>query len=160
MPGSGKSKSTKRLSRRALQKARRELTGYRSGYEQTIAENLLKAEIAFEYEPECLAYPLPLRGSRCIKCGSPATRTAHYTPDFRFENGCRVEAKGKFTATNRTRLLAVKQAHADKRICLLFQRDNWLTKTHTQKYTDWAKKHGFECAVGTEVPQAWTWTKK
>ena len=145
--------------RRAKRRALRASTGFRSGYEAKVAGDLQTREIGFKYEADCFDYPFPIRGSRCVKCGSSATRTSHYTPDFKFDNGSYVEAKGRLTSANRTRLIAFKSARPDVTVRLLFERDNWLTGKHKKRYTDWAKDNGFESAVGTAVPTAWTWTK-
>lgn len=36
----------------------------------------------------------------------------------------------------------------------VFQRDNWTTNRHTERYTDWAKRHGCKSALG-EIPEDW-----
>jgi len=34
-------------------------------------------------------------------------------------------------------------------------RDNWLTAGKKERYTDWARKLGIECAVGEDIPEDW-----
>jgi hypothetical protein len=104
-----------------------------------------------------LCYQQRVRGAKCIGCGSAViTRTARYTPDYKLENGTYVEAKGKFTSSNRTRLEGFKASRPDITVRLLFQRDNYLTKKHKHTYTEWARSHGFECAVGEQLPTEWS----
>jgi len=108
------------------------------------------------YEPDTLDYRQRVRGAVCKDCASGnVERRAEYTPDFRLVNRSYVEAKGKFTSANRTRLLDFKATRPDIVLRLLFQRDNWLTKKHKAKYSDWAKSHGFECAIGENIPAEW-----
>lgn len=66
-----------------------------------------------------------------------------------------VEIKGWFKPSDRTKMIAVKKNNQDADIRLLFQTDGWTTKSHKQRYSDWAEKHGFEWAVGEEVPEDW-----
>lgn len=82
-----------------------------------------------------------------------------YTPDFTVEEaGDKVffiEAKGHFDYQARRKMEAVKKAHPDKDIRILFQRDNYLRKRGKMKYSDWATKHGFTFAVGENLPKEW-----
>lgn len=150
--------ATKRPGRRVTRKALLATTGFRSGYEKRVTDDLTKREIEYFYEPDILVYPFPIRGSKCTQCGSPATRTGRYTPDLKFLNGSYCELKGKLTSANRTRLVAFRAARPEVVLRILFQADNWTTSKHKQRYTDWAKSVGFECAVGESIPLAWTWT--
>lgn len=133
-------------------------SGFRSKYEERVAANMTAASIAFTYEPICLKYDLPVKGAKCKVCAAPAvSRTAHYTPDFRFKsNGTYVETKGKFTSSNRTRLMAFKASRPDVTVRILFQCDNYLTKKHKKRYTEWAAANGYESAVGEHVPEGWS----
>lgn len=122
-----------------------------------VTQDLEARGIPYKYEPDCLVYDLPVKGATCKKCGAPGvTRVAHYTPDLKFDNGTYVELKGKFTSSNRTRMLAFKSSRPSVVLRVLFQRDNYLTKRHAKTYTEWATAHGFVCAVGESVPEAWT----
>lgn len=152
-----KSKKKKmKPNRRQRASARLQQTGFRSGYEERIAADLKERSVEFTYEANCLAYDLPVKGAVCGKCRAPAVfRTAHYTPDFYFKNGTYVEAKGKFTSTNRTRLVAFRASRPDVILRLLFQADNWLTSKHKQRYSDWATKNGIDWAIGESVPGIW-----
>lgn len=84
--------------------------------------------------------------------------TSHtYTPDFLLTNGVAVEAKGLFTAQDRAKLLAIKRQHPGVIICLLFMRDQPISKRPGSKfYGEWCDSHGFEWDVGEQIPKAWT----
>lgn len=120
-------------------------TRYRSGYEAEIARALRAAKVSFGYESQLLFY-----------------ETAHtYTPDFHVETASGgsilIEAKGYFTAADRTKLLAVREANPDADIRLLFQNAKArLTRARGSKsYGEWATSKGFKWAQGTSVPAAW-----
>ncbi len=117
--------------------------------------------VEFEYEPDSLAIWLPVRGSKCGKCGNlgPGSKSAVYTVDLRLSNGRYVELKGKLGPTDRTRLKALYEAWGDKfpkPLSLLLQRDNWLTKAHKRRYSDWCRGVGFDTHVGDRIPDEWT----
>ena len=56
---------------------------YRSGLEKTIAAQLRKFRIKFDYEKLVILYTKPAQSST-------------YTPDFRLANGIIIETKGRF----------------------------------------------------------------
>ena len=111
----------------------------RSGFERIIAKLLRNGRINFKYEPFSLSYTIKRK----------------YTPDFVLDNGIIIEAKGRFTSADRTKMLRVKETHPELDIRLWFQSDNWLTKKHTMRYSDWANKNGFKYHVGEEIPKKW-----
>jgi hypothetical protein len=130
--------------------------GKRSGFEQVVCSNLDSRGIAYQYEPDKLKYWRVVKGAKCGACGGvTVTRPATYTPDLKFANGTYCEIKGRLTSANRTRLEAFKEHRPEITVRILFQVDNWCTKKKLNRYTDWAKKHGYECAVGKEVPGHW-----
>lgn len=116
---------------------------FRSGYEKRIWENAKKSRKRIEYEVQDshLHYTLPRK----------------YIPDFRLPNGILVEAKGRFTSQDRTKMLRVKLENPNVDIRLLFQRaNNRLTKSlNSLMYWQWAEKHGFEWAEGERIPDSW-----
>ena len=65
---------------------------YRSGFEQTLANQLQRSGVAFEYETVKLEYQ----------------KIATYTPDFILPNGIIIEAKGVWTVEDRTKYLLVR----------------------------------------------------
>jgi hypothetical protein len=111
----------------------------------------------FGYELESFRLAIPVRGHRCELCSSGAkiVRIVSYTPDFFFPTGWIVEAKGKFTPKDRKLALAFREQYPDRKYGLVFQRDNYLTKKHTLRYSEWASKNGIAWAVGG-FKQEWT----
>lgn len=131
--------------------------GKRSGFEQTVCSDLDRRGIKYQYEPDKLRYFRIVKGAKCGDCGGvTVTRPAVYTPDLKFNNGTYCEIKGRLTSENRTRLLDFRKYSYAIIVRFLFQRDNWLTSKKRQRYSDWAKKHGFEYSVGKSVPEVWT----
>lgn len=134
-------------------------SGYRSGYESRVARFLAENGVAFEYEKLTLSYLLPIRGAKCNPCGSTDIATSRtYTPDFCLTaNGVIIEAKGRFTSLDRTKMASVKRAHPDLDIRILFECDNWITKRRKMRYSGWADKHGFPWAVSKlgRCPEGW-----
>ena len=129
----------------------------RSRFEKTVAKQLDDKGMAYEYEKYSYEYDEPLRKNqaRCAECGSSTLlRTGWYTPDFFLDNGVIIESKGRFTAADRRKMVAVKEHHPDLDIKLLFMRNNRIHKNSQTTYVDWCDKHGYDCAV-KEVPDAW-----
>jgi len=65
-----------------------------------------------------------------------------------------IEAKGVFTADNRKKHLALQEEYPELDIRFVFQRDNWLTRKHATKYSDWCEKNCFKYAIGS-IPEEW-----
>lgn len=81
--------------------------------------------------------------------------TGRYHPDFLLPNGIIVETKGAFPYKDRRKMLAVKLAHPDKDIRLVFMRANVRCARSTQMtYGDWATKNGFLWSDG-DIPKEW-----
>lgn len=123
----------------------------RSKFEKKIAKELHEAGVDYEYEELQLEYEEPLRRhhATCGKCGSSdLRRIGWYTPDFQLANGIIIETKGRFTAADRRKMLAVKDAHPQYRIVILFMRDNKIHKRSNTKYSDWCMQNDFEYAIG------------
>lgn len=132
----------------------------RSKFERRIAKELDDADVKFEYETYSYEYEEPLRKnrSRCAACGSTdLLRTGWYTPDFFLETGYIVETKGRFTAADRRKMLAVKAEHPELQLVILFMRDNKIHKNSTTKYSDWCEANNYDYAVGTLDPK---WLKE
>ncbi len=113
--------------------------GKRSTFEDTLATNMKLSGLPFEYEPaDChLGYMLA------------------YIPDFRLPNGIIVEAKGFFDATDRTKMIRVRQANPSADIRFVFMKDNKLYSGSESRYSDWCKRYGFKYHIGTQVPPEW-----
>lgn len=115
----------------------------RSDFERVIHKYLTDKGVLFEYESLPLSYVLEKK----------------YWPDFiiKRKDGSIliVETKGRFTSSDRTKMLKVKQTHPELDIRILFMKDNYLTSKKTSKYSDWANKYGYIYAIGKEVPEEW-----
>ncbi len=125
-------------------------SGRRSNFEDKIAKELEDAGVNYEYETIQLEYQEPLRKNlaTCGDCGSSnLQRTGWYTPDFILDSGIIVETKGRFTAADRRKHLAVREAHPDERIVMLFMRDNKIHKNSKTHYSDWCMSHDIEFAI-------------
>lgn len=133
---------------------------HRSLLEDRVIKNLETREIKYEYEKETLKYEKRVRNARCIDCGSKhVVVSSRYTPDLLLGTpSFFVEVKGKFTAANRSRMEAVLKSYPGIDLRFLFQADNWITKAHKSRYSDWCKKLGVKYHVGEEVPQGWVST--
>ena len=132
-------------------------SGRRSKFEDRIAKELDDAGIDYTYETYKFEYEEPLRKqlAKCGECGSSnLLRTGWYTPDFFLPNGVIIETKGRFTAADRRKHLAVREAHPDERIVMLFMRDNKIHKNSNTYYSDWCMEHNIEYAVGHPL-QEW-----
>lgn len=128
---------------------------FRSGFEFSIYNQLLDANVEHKYEIASYNYFLKIPNACCDDCGSKEVYTEKsYTPDFFLENGIIIEAKGKFTVANRKKHIAIKELHPDVDIRIVFMRDNWITKNHTIKYSGWCEQHDVEYAIG-RIPESW-----
>lgn len=113
--------------------------GMRSGFERTLAAQLKKAGMSFEYET--LKVPYILEGT--------------YNPDFILANGIIIEAKGVLDQACRRKMIAVKKQNPDLDVRFVFMRaSNLVTKNSKTTYGMWAEKHGFPWADGL-IPQEW-----
>ena len=130
----------KERQRKTWAQVRRE-TGYRSGYEKDVAESLTEAVPSARYEAATLRYEV--RAWR------------RYLPDFLLpEQAIVIEAKGRFTAADRAKMLLIKRLYPRLDIRLLFQRHNDLV-TKNMRAGEWCTKHGFPFAKGPDIPEAW-----
>lgn len=115
---------------------------YRSNFEKSFAANLTKRGIPFTFEPFKLKYYIKKKG-KCKKCGSTDIYEVHeYTPDFQIGDML-IETKGKLDSKTRTKMKAVKEAHPNRDIRFIFMCDNWLTKGHKKKYSDWCEDNEY-----------------
>lgn len=84
-----------------------------------------------------------------------------YIPDFVVErtdgSTLIIEAKGYLRPSDRSKMIAVKERNPTLDIRIVFAYDNKLNKNSNTRYTEWAKKNGFPCAVG-KVPPNWLYT--
>jgi len=116
------------------------MTSYRSRLEERIAKWLDTNGLLFSYETLKLDYTLS-----CV-----------YKPDFILPNGVILEAKGWFKPEDRRKMLAVKEAHPELDIRLVFQSPhNTITKDSKTTYAMWAEKNGFQWAAYHSIPLDW-----
>ena len=129
----------------------------RSGYEYKVRDTLTAAGVDFLYEPIVLEYTSTVRGGVCNECGSRKVgKKRKYTPDFVITRGdyseLIIEAKGRFTSTDRSKMRDVKKAHPHLDIRMLFQNRYGKAK---QECITWCEKFKFDYAFGNEVPSTW-----
>ena len=123
--------------------------GFRSGLEERIAQELLEAGVAFEYEDQVIEYLRP-------------AKIARYTPDFIIapESSATgkelvIESKGRFLTADRQKHLLVKKQHPEKDIRFVFSRSKErISKKSKTTYADWCEKHGFLYADAS-IPKSW-----
>lgn len=126
-------------------------TGFRSGSEEKIKEELDNAGIKYEYEKHRIDYTI-----------NPNHR---YIPDFVLENGIIIEVKGLFEAKDRIKHLAIKEQHPDLDIRFVFDgARKYPSKTKISQdskttYGSWCEKHGFMYA-DHYIPLEWLKEKK
>jgi hypothetical protein len=128
---------------------------FASRFEQAIYEQLKKAGLKPEYEPETFSYERRTKQTYCRACGSKSTyRKAKYTPDFRIGEGIYIEAKGYLKAEVRAKMEDFLSSNAGFDLRFIFGADNWLTRKRLKKYSDWARSLGVPYAL-KEVPESW-----
>ena len=116
--------------------------GFRSGLEEEIHQQLVKAGIEFGYEQDTLPYEQP-------------AKTRSYTPDFTLANGVYVETKGYMPLDARQKLVWVKESNPDIDLRIVFQYPNAkIYKGSKTTYAMWAEKNGFPWAA-KQVPEEW-----
>jgi hypothetical protein len=132
LPNKGKGRRDTRKRARAA--------GRRSGFEIKV-ESALQRCCVVHYETTRLKYPQ--------KDGS-------YVPDFEVIRPIRtrlfIEAKGRFLGKDRTKLKAVKAAHPEIDLRIVFQRNAPICKGSKTRNLDWAAKNGFIATVFPELP--------
>ncbi len=125
---------------------------HRSGFEARLRERLDAEGVQYVYEAEAFPLVMEVPGARCFDCDSKQiVKPSRYTPDFFFADWI-VEAKGKFTAKDRKRVMALLNTfavdHQRRKFGMLFMRDNKISKSSTTRYSDWCKKMGIEFSIG------------
>ena len=116
---------------------------YRSGLEKTIAAQLRKFRIKFDYEKLVILYTRPAQSST-------------YTPDFRLANGIIIETKGRFVVSDRKKHLLIRKQYGDK-YDIRFVFSNAKAKIYKGSkttYADWCIKYGFKFFNKT-IPIKW-----
>tara|TARA_R100001443_G_scaffold7639_2_gene16977 strand:- start:1470 stop:1835 length:366 start_codon:yes stop_codon:yes gene_type:complete len=114
---------------------------YRSQFEKILAVKMAQEGGKFKYETIRLPYVPKVR---------------HYTPDFYIpETDIYIEAKGRLTREDRSKMILIKQQHPECDIRFVFgNAKNKLYKNSNTTYGDWCNRHGFEWAEKA-VPREW-----
>lgn len=107
---------------------------HRSGLEDAFRDLCDEEGLKVGYEDSVLSYVSPAQKRR-------------YTPDWTVAEGYYIETKGRFTAADRKKAIAVKEAHPTVRILYVFQRNNTLTRGSKTTYGAWCDKNGIEWCV-------------
>jgi hypothetical protein len=127
------------MPRRRKKKRSSPTSNYRSGFEQTLANQLRRSGVAFEYETIKLEY----------------RKVSTYTPDFILPNGIIIEAKGVWTVEDRTKHLLVREQHPHLDIRLVFMNaSNKIRKGSDTTYARWCEKKNILYANKT-IPKSW-----
>jgi hypothetical protein len=72
-----------------------------------------------------------------------------YTPDFWLpDRGLFIETKGRFTASDRRKMLAVIDGNPEDTFVMLFMRDNRIRKNSNTTYSDWCEANNVDYAIG------------
>jgi len=113
---------------------------FRSGLEYKVACQLDDSGVAYEYENLRVKYQ---------------RKESTYTPDFELPNGIIIEVKGRFTSSDRSKHLRIKEQHPELDIRFVFSNsNNKLSKKSNTSYADWCKRHGFRYSDKT-IPKSW-----
>jgi hypothetical protein len=131
---------------RSRSKTRRDAlkSGYRSGFEVKIADQLTEQKIDPKkvYETTKINYIVPERQST-------------YTVDFTLPNGILIETKGRWTTEDRKKHLLIKKQHPDLDIRIIFQSAKTkIRKGSKTTYGDFCDKHGITWSE-KEIPEEW-----
>jgi hypothetical protein len=116
--------------------------GFRSGLEDSIAEQLKALRVESAYEAVTLAY-------------EPLLKVRTYKPDWVLPNGIVIETKGRFVTADRQKHKAIKEQHPDIDLRFIFSNcKQRISKQSKTTYADWCEKYGFKFADKT-LPPAW-----
>jgi hypothetical protein len=116
---------------------------YKSRLEDRIGKQLEASGVEFGYETVRLSYEVP-------------AKTCRYTPDFCFKNIV-IESKGWFrSATERQKMVLVRDQNPHLDIRFVFQNANKpIYKRSPTSYAKWASDNGFKWADYGKVPEEW-----
>jgi hypothetical protein len=118
--------------------------GFRSGLEETIANQLTAKNIPYEYEEK----------KNTVKYIIPVSNHA-YLPDFKLPNGIIVETKGRFVLADRKKHTLIKEQHPELDIRFVFSNSNAkLSKGSKTTYAMWCDKLGIKYA-DKAIPDSW-----
>lgn len=130
-------------------KARKEAiaSGYRSKFELTFANKLKELGLKAEYESEKIHYIQPEK-----------VRT--YNPDWTIGRDIYIETKGRFSASDRAKMVLVQRSNPTVKFYILFQNSNvTLSKVSKTTYGQWCDKNDIEWADIKDVKRWESWFK-
>ena len=111
----------------------------RSNLEKQVATLLEDLNVEYSYEEEWMPYVIEHK----------------YIPDFKVGH-IYLECKGYFSAADRRKMKAVKQANPEFDIRLVFQAPlNKISKRSKTTYAKWAEKNGFPWCAHYAIPLSW-----
>ena len=118
--------------------------GYRSGLEETVANQLISQEVTYEYESK----------KNIIKYIIPASNHT-YLPDFKLPNDIIIETKGRFMTADRKKHSLIKEQHPELDIRFVFSNSKTkLSKKSKTTYGAWCESLGIPYADKT-IPLSW-----
>ncbi len=123
--------------------------GFRSGLEDSVAEQLNDSGVGFDYEETKLSYIKP-------------EKSHTYTPDFYLpKQNIFIETKGLFTSADRQKMRLIKDQYPDLDIRFIFQKLNSTVQGAKRRKdgtkmtcAEWAERHGFIYAEEI-IPEEW-----
>ena len=138
--------SPQRRAKRAIHPQRRKFAtnpaAFRSGLEETLEQEILRAGLKVFYERFRVPYTIP-------------SKVHKYTPDFALPNGIVIEAKGLFQTADRQKHIMVRGQAPDLDIRFVFSNANAkIAKQSGTTYAMWADKYGFKWAH-RHIPPEW-----
>ena len=121
--------------------------GWRSGFEERVAEELTVAGVAYSYESLVLEYTMPAKARK-------------YTPDFVITTASGkvivVETKGLWTVADRQKMVQVVQQNPDIDLRMVFQNpNNKIAKGSKTTYENWARKFLGVPVAAKSIPTEW-----
>jgi hypothetical protein len=118
--------------------------GFRSGLEESIANQLTEKNVSYEYEEK----------KNTVKYIVPASNHT-YLPDFKLPNGIIVETKGRFVLADRKKHTLIKEQHPELDIRFVFSNSSAkLSKGSKTTYAMWCDKLGIKYA-DKSIPESW-----
>tara|TARA_A100001391_G_scaffold139629_1_gene97810 strand:+ start:113 stop:526 length:414 start_codon:yes stop_codon:yes gene_type:complete len=117
--------------------------GFRSGLEDSVAEQLNNSGVGFDYEETKLSYIKP-------------EKSHTYTPDFYLpKQNIFIETKGLFTSADRQKMRLIKDQYPDLDIRFVFSNSrSKISKRSKTTYGMWCEKYGFLFADKL-IPEEW-----
>jgi len=117
--------------------------GFRSGLEASIANELEKNSVAYEFEKTKLKYTKP-------------QKIHTYTPDFHLlKKRIFIETKGLFTTQDRQKMKLIREQHPDLDIRFIFSNSRArISKKSKTTYGMWCDRYGYMYA-DKHVPKEW-----